>query len=104
MNKSSAHSPKQCISHVQMYECSEIVEGYNFCCDKCLKQEIKYLNDIGIETTGCCCGRHIGSKTPAFISVMPESEQKMRELGYKEYKNEFGVSCFRPKQRLAGRG
>lgn len=39
------------------------------CIDKCLLREILSLWEMGIKTTGCCCGH--GNKDNAFIGVLP---------------------------------
>jgi hypothetical protein len=49
--------------------------------DKCLMHEVILLWEIGIKTTGCCCG-HGDSRQP-FIGVKKEFIPKMKELGYK---------------------
>ena len=55
--------------------------------DKCLLSEITHLWEIGIKTTGCCCGH--GDFSKAFISVHPSHIQAMKELGYTTYYNKF---------------
>lgn len=52
------------------------------CIDKCLQQEIERLWQLGIRTTGCCCG-HNQPAIPSFIGVIEEDIQRMKELGYK---------------------
>jgi hypothetical protein len=52
--------------------------------DKCLLFEVVSLWESGIKTTGCCCGH--GETMLAVISVKPEYNDKMRELGYKKHK------------------
>lgn len=47
--------------------------------DKCLLPEIMHLWELGIKTTGCCCGH--GTAEP-FIGVKFEYIGKMKELGY----------------------
>ncbi|WP_431785921.1 hypothetical protein [Paenibacillus lactis] len=47
--------------------------------DKCLVDEILELWDLGIRTTGCCCGHN---KLPGYIGVIDEDIQKMISLGY----------------------
>ena len=54
--------------------------------DKCLLPEILRLWELGIKTTGCCCGH--GDASKAFIGVHPEYIKTMRTLGYKNYYNE----------------
>ena len=90
-------------SHIQQYECSMMMFNkfqLNYITiDGCLWQEIKYLHSLGIETTGCCCGRHIDcdSLTSAFIQVKNEHIDKMVELGYIKHINNFGCVWFEPK-------
>lgn len=55
--------------------------------DKCLLHEITHLWEIGIKTTGCCCGH--GDLSKAFISVHPAYIEAMKELGYTTYYNKF---------------
>ena len=55
--------------------------------DKCLLSEIVSLWEMGIKTTGCCCGH--GDASKAFISVHPTHIETMTNMGYKTYYNEF---------------
>ena len=50
--------------------------------DACLAEEIMYLWNVGIHTTGCCCGHgsHLG-----YIQVIDDDIEKMKELGYQNY-------------------
>ena len=59
--------------------------------DKCLLPEILKLWELGIKTTGCCCGH--GDASKAFIGVHPEYIKTMRTLGYKNYYNEHNPEC-----------
>ena len=52
--------------------------------DKCLLPEILKLWEMGIKTTGCCCGH---GKDEPFIGVDFDDIQKMKDLGYKVYYN-----------------
>lgn len=52
--------------------------------DKCLLPEILKLWEMGIKTTGCCCGH---GKEEAFIGVLPEYIPRMKELGYRVHCN-----------------
>jgi hypothetical protein len=52
--------------------------------DECLALEILVLWDKGIVTQGCCCGHGNLPWTPSIL-VAEESEQKMIDLGYKQY-------------------
>lgn len=49
--------------------------------DVCLALEIQELWKAGVETSGHCCGH--GMSDP-FISVWPNSVEKMRALGYEQ--------------------
>lgn len=49
--------------------------------DSCLKEEILDLWNIGIITTGCCCG-HGGI---GFIQVIDDCIDKMKNLEYEQY-------------------
>lgn len=52
--------------------------------DKCLANELFYLWDMGIITTGCCCGRHEGKNGEnGYIGVLEKFIPKMKRLGYK---------------------
>lgn len=53
--------------------------------DKCLLPEILELWEMGIKTTGCCCGH---GKLEPFIGVDFDDIQKMKDLGYEVYYNE----------------
>ena len=50
--------------------------------DACLADEIQSLWDVGIHTTGCCCGHGIDD---GFIQVIDDDMEKMMELGYEHY-------------------
>ena len=54
--------------------------------DKCLLPEVLKLWEMGIKTTGCCCGH---GKTAAYIGVDFDDIQRMKDLGYKVYYNEY---------------
>jgi hypothetical protein len=72
----------------------------NVSIDGCIAGEIKYLWDIGIETTGCCCGHNY--RRP-YIGVHPNDYCAMFELGYIQRPVEvvggtaMGLYCFYPK-------
>ena len=53
--------------------------------DKCLLPEILKLWEMGIKTTGCCCGH---GKIEPFIGVDFDDIQKMKDLGYKVHYNQ----------------
>ena len=61
--------------------------------DMCLARELFYLWDLGIITTGCCCGHHArceyapgifneGDGSHSYIGVAEEFIPKMKRLGY----------------------
>lgn len=68
--------------------------GESVCIDACLKDEILWLWNKGILTTGCCCGHNI--ERP-MINVVKEHHCKMIELDYEQWENEHGVICYAPK-------
>ena len=68
--------------------------------DKCLLPEIINLWELGIKTTGCCCGHN---KLKPFINVAPEYIEKMKSLGYKVQFNPHNPDredTFFPKTKL----
>ena len=69
--------------------------------DKCLLPEILKLWEMGIKTTGCCCGH--GRPDMAFVGVKEEYIGKMKELGYRVRFNSCrpgDEDSFIPKTRL----
>ena len=79
------------------YICYEIIPELNICVDKCLVDEIKELNQLGIKTIGCCCGH---GKSNGFIQVQKKYVSIMKELGYTQLlvdANGNGKWCFEPK-------
>ncbi len=53
------------------------------CFDACLARELMTLWDLGIITTGCCCGQHEGGNGKnGYISVENEYIPLMKRLGY----------------------
>ena len=70
--------------------------------DKCILPEILKLWELGIKTTGCCCGH--GRDGMSFIGVKPEYIEKMKSLGYKVRFNECrpdDEDSFIPKTQLS---
>ena len=68
--------------------------------DKCLLPEIISLWEMGIKTTGCCCGH---GKHEACIGVEFDDIQKMKDLGYKVHHNPLrpdDEDSFVPKTKL----
>ena len=53
--------------------------------DKCLLPEILELWEMGIKTTGCCCGH---GRSEPYIGVAFDDIQRMKNLGYKVLHNE----------------
>lgn len=51
------------------------------CIDKCLVKEVIELWELGIKTTGCCCGH--SNPDNSYIGVEPEYIERMKSLGYK---------------------
>ena len=88
-------------SFLQQYECGVILKNKSqklITVDGCLWQEILYLWQKGIETIGCCCGHHENLATDiGYIQVQENCIQKMIDLGYTAYVNEFGNTIFKPK-------
>lgn len=69
--------------------------------DKCLLPEILKLWEMGIKTTGCCCGH--GHSDLSYIGVLPEYIPRMKELGYKVHFNKCrpgDEDSFIPKTKL----
>jgi hypothetical protein len=70
--------------------------------DKCLLPEVLKLWEMGIKTTGCCCGH--GRDGMSFIGVRPEYIDRMKSLGYEVRFNECrpgDEDSFIPKTRLS---
>jgi len=60
------------------------------CIDPCVVEEINYLWNIGITTTGCCCG-HNSQK--GYIGVIDDDVSKMKQLGYRVQVNQMRVGA-----------
>ena len=68
-------------STIQNYECQVMHNGISF--DACLAKELFSLWDMGIITTGCCCGNHVDcDKNMSYIGVDEKFIKSMKELGY----------------------
>lgn len=52
--------------------------------DKCIADEILWLNNIGIKTIASCCGHN---KIKGSIAVEEKYVLRMKELGYKQWFN-----------------
>lgn len=81
----------KCPLHMQKYRERKVVKGYAYgieshyiSIDKCIANEIIQLWDLGITTTGCCCGHN---KQDGYVGVIENDISKMIELGYKPQKN-----------------
>lgn len=71
--------------------------------DKCLLPEVLSLWEMGIRTTGCCCGHDKVSKEEPYIGVEFEDIEKMKSLGYKVKPNKYrpgDEDSFYPKTKL----
>lgn len=56
-------------------------DGRGICVDVCLALEISLLWQLGLTTTGCCCGHGV-EDARAYIGVVPEDIAEMKRLGY----------------------
>jgi hypothetical protein len=63
---------------------SEGSSNEKICIDACIADEIKSLWDLGISTTGCCCGHQ---KLQGYIGVIDKDIDIMKILGYEVHKN-----------------
>ncbi|MEZ2446078.1 hypothetical protein AB6805_30390 [Chitinophaga sp. RCC_12] len=50
-----------------------------YCLDQCIAEEVMLLWQLGITTTGCCCGH---GSAPPFIGVADEDIPRMKAMGY----------------------
>lgn len=66
------------------------------CLDACVADEVIKLWELGITTTGCCCGHN---KLPAYIGVIDADIVRMKELGFiaQPNPNRAGEDSFYPK-------
>lgn len=77
-------------SNIGEYKCC-IRTSLGWCCDLCLKKELLYLNEHGVNTLNSCCGH--GQSEFAFILTSGEpSEKKMEEFGYIRHKYQNGYT------------
>lgn len=68
--------------------------------DRCLINEVTHLWELGVKTTGCCCGH--GKHSP-FIGVEFACIDKMKKLGYKVQPNPWrpgDEDSFYPKTKM----
>ena len=82
-----------------------LVEGkpYMANIDKCLLPEILRLWEIGIKTTGCCCGHGKPEMQPPYIGVREEYIGQMKAMGYEVQPNKHNPGAedsFKPKTKL----
>lgn len=87
--------------HMKEYKNNRIEAGLTpfICIDKCLEKEIEYLWDLGIKTTGCCCGHNVHK---GFIGVYNEDIENMKELGYEvqyNFSRPKDQDSFKPKSK-----
>lgn len=73
-------------SFMRRYFANKGLYKHHIWIDSCLLDEIKYLWDNGIVTTGCCCGHNL---LPPYIGVDIRSSDDMKLLGYKVQYNPF---------------
>ena len=50
------------------------------CIDKCIAEEIQYLWNCGVRTTGCCCGHNIQE---GYIGVIEKDIEFVKKSGYR---------------------
>ena len=81
----------ECCYHITLpwlckypWEDDSMKEPMTVSVDKCLLPEILKLWEMGIKTTGCCCGH---GRIKPFIGVDFDDIQKMKDLGYKVHHN-----------------
>lgn len=58
---------------------ARLSRGRMICVDACLENEILNLWNLGIETTGCCCGHN---EMNGFIGVSDKYIDIMKKIGY----------------------
>jgi len=77
----------ECAYNIQTPWISDDGTAHFICVDKCLLPEIVRLWEMGIRTTGCCCGH--GNSEKAFIGVRNDCISKMKGMGYKVQFNPY---------------
>ena len=85
--------------HMVKYKKRAGGDPYKICVDKCLKNEILNLWNLGITTTGCCCGHN---NHPPYIGVVDDDIEKMKSRGYKVSHNKMrprDQDSFEPKTK-----
>lgn len=48
--------------------------------DHCISTEVRMLWNVGVRTTGCCCGHN---KQEGYIGVIDKDIPRMKAMGYK---------------------
>lgn len=56
--------------------------------DACIADYVQKMNDLGIETVGCCCGHGLGTGD---VLIRPESESLLQQHGYSFTLYQFGL-------------
>jgi hypothetical protein len=51
----------------------------SYCLDRCVAEEVMLLWQMGVTTTGCCCGH---GKVPPYIGVAFSDIPSMKKMGY----------------------
>jgi len=65
--------------------------------DGCILGRIKQLWRMGIETKASCCGH---GEMPPCVIVPKEYEERLRSLGFSDWKNKFGAREFIIPERI----
>lgn len=68
-------------------------EAYMANIDKCLLPEILKLWEMGIKTTGCCCGHGKTHMQFPYIGVREEYIQQMKDMGYVVQPNKYNPTA-----------
>lgn len=66
-------------AHMASYKSQQGGNPNSICLDTCISQEVQDLWDLGITTTGCCCGHN---NLQGFIGVIDQDIPRMKEMGY----------------------
>ncbi len=83
-NQAELPAPAHIIKWAEKVDFSLGGERLTICVDRCLVGEITRLWEIGVITTGCCCGH---GKVAPYIGVIPESVSLMKLLGYSQHED-----------------
>lgn len=65
--------------HIAAFKMKHGGDPGSICLDACIAQEVQDLWELGITTTGCCCGHN---QMPGFIGVIDPDIPRMKEMGY----------------------